>query len=107
MAIAKVMYIIVFLVVSLGIRKKRSWSSKANNKSIFNLYIVQEACKGKLVIKINEDVKKQLREFYPEQFYANVPLLPFGAEERLKLKDSDLQLLGYMPEREDFEWVSC
>lgn len=51
-------------------------------------------------------MKKQLREFYPEQFYANVPLLPFGAEERLKLKDSDLQLLGYMPEREDFEWVS-
>lgn len=59
------------------------------------------------MIKINEDVKKQLRELYPEQFYANVPLLPFGAEERSKLKDSDLQLLGYMPEREDFEWVSC
>lgn len=51
-------------------------------------------------------MKKRLGESYPEQFYANVPLQSFGAEERLKLKDSDLQLLGYMPEREDFEWVS-
>uniref|UniRef100_A0A915PFF1 Myb-like domain-containing protein n=1 Tax=Setaria digitata TaxID=48799 RepID=A0A915PFF1_9BILA len=65
---------------------------------------LKEACEGKLVIRINEDVKKRLREFYPEQFYANIPLLPFGAEERSKLKDGDLQLLGYMPEREDFEW---
>ncbi|EJW71957.1 hypothetical protein WUBG_17140 [Wuchereria bancrofti] len=73
-------------------------------KNMFKLYLIQEAYKGKLLVKISEDAKKQLREFYPEQFYANVPLLPFGAEERLKLKDTDLQLLGYMPEREDFEW---
>ncbi|VDK86511.1 unnamed protein product [Litomosoides sigmodontis] len=77
---------------------------KRRKKDYREKLFLEEACKGKLMIKINEDVKKQLRELHPEQFYANVPLLPFGAEERLKLKDSDLQLLGYMPEREDFEW---
>ncbi|KAK6107056.1 hypothetical protein QQG55_26705 [Brugia pahangi] len=78
--------------------KKRQ--KKDRRKKLF----LDEAYKGKLVVKISEDAKKQLREFHPEQFYANVPLLPFEAEERLKLKDTDLQLLGYMPEREDFEW---
>ncbi|KAL3998873.1 Myb-like DNA-binding domain family protein [Acanthocheilonema viteae] len=81
-------------------RVERKRRKKDNKQKLF----FKEACKGKLLIKISEDVKKQLREFYPEQFYASVPLLSFGAEERLKLKDSDLQLLGYMPEREDFEW---
>uniref|UniRef100_A0A8R1TNS3 SANT domain-containing protein n=1 Tax=Onchocerca volvulus TaxID=6282 RepID=A0A8R1TNS3_ONCVO len=82
---------------------KRVGRKRRKNDSREKLFL-KEAYKGKLMIKINEDVKKQLRELYPEQFYANVPLLPFGAEERSKLKDSDLQLLGYMPEREDFEW---
>ncbi|KAM3720478.1 Transcriptional adapter 2-beta [Dirofilaria immitis] len=82
---------------------KRVGRKRRKNNSREKLFL-KEAYKGKLMIKINEDVKKQLREFHPEQFYANVPLLPFGAEERSKLKDSDLQLLGYMPEREDFEW---
>uniref|UniRef100_A0A0R3S5V9 SANT domain-containing protein n=1 Tax=Elaeophora elaphi TaxID=1147741 RepID=A0A0R3S5V9_9BILA len=77
---------------------------KRRKKDCREKLFLTEAYKERVQIKINEDVKKQLREFHPEQFYANVPLLPFGAEERLKLKDSDLQLLGYMPEREDFEW---
>lgn len=66
---------------------------------------IQEAYKGKLMVGISDDVKERLLGLYPEQFHANVPLLPFCAEERSKLKDDDLQLLAYMPEREDFEWV--
>ncbi|CAG9537597.1 unnamed protein product [Cercopithifilaria johnstoni] len=77
---------------------------KRRKKDYKEKLFLKEACKGKLLVKIDEDVKKQLREFHPQQFYANVSLPSLGAEERLKLKDSDLQLLGYMPEREDFEW---
>uniref|UniRef100_A0A1I7VCG0 SANT domain-containing protein n=1 Tax=Loa loa TaxID=7209 RepID=A0A1I7VCG0_LOALO len=77
---------------------------KRRKKDYREKLFLKETYEGKLRIKISEDVKKQLRDCHPEQFYANVPLLPFGTEERLKLKDSDLQLLGYMPERDDFEW---
>ncbi|VDN02185.1 unnamed protein product [Thelazia callipaeda] len=80
-------------------RVGRNWRAKND----VNKKISEEISVGKTVIKINEDVKNQLRKIYPEQFYASTSVLPFGAEERSRLKDDDLQLLGYMPEREDFE----
>ncbi|VDN18812.1 unnamed protein product [Gongylonema pulchrum] len=76
------------------------WRKTDGTKQSFS----KEECVEKLKITVSSDAKEMLLRRHQGQFHANFPLLPLGAEERSKLKEDDLQLLAYMPERDDFEW---
>lgn len=73
--------------------------------SIFSLFFQEKIKRSVFSVNLSERNIEKLRETYPEHYYAirSPPLL--GSEEVSKLNKDDLQLLAYMPDRDDFEWV--
>lgn len=85
-------------------RRRRNPSSKYEKASTVSKTPAKDTKrKPNTIIKINEEDEQRLLSEYPDSFYCCCAPPAVGSAKTLKLKPDDLELLAYIPERDDFD----